>query len=90
MVDLDAPGAGYLVISDLWYPGWKAWVGETEAPILHANYLFRAVAVGSGKQQVTLRYQPLSFYLGAVTSAAALIILLVMLRKTANSGDTSG
>jgi len=90
VVNLNAPGAGYLVISDLWYPGWKAWVGESEAPILHANYLFRAVAVRSGKQQVTLRYQPLSFYLGAVISAAALMILLVMLRKTANSGDTSG
>jgi len=90
VINIDVPGAGYLVISDLWYPGWKAWVGESEAPILHANFLFRAVAVGSGKQQVTLRYQPLSFYLGVVTSAAALIILLVVLRKTANSGDTSG
>ncbi|OGO29694.1 MAG: hypothetical protein A2Z16_08435, partial [Chloroflexi bacterium RBG_16_54_18] len=90
VVDLDAPGAGYLVISDLWYPGWKAWVGETEAPILHANFLFRAVAVGSGKQQVTLRYQPLSFYLGAVISAAALLILLLILRKSARTGDRSG
>jgi uncharacterized membrane protein YfhO len=78
------------VISDLWYPGWKAWVGEAEAPILRANYLFRAVPVGSGRQQVTLRYQPLSFYLGGMISAATLLALLVMLRKTARSGDRPG
>jgi uncharacterized membrane protein YfhO len=48
------------------------------------------VAVERGKQRVTLRYQPLSFYLGAVISAAALIILLLILRKTALTGDRSG
>jgi hypothetical protein len=63
-VDLQTPGAGWLVLSDVWYPGWRAWVDGRPAPILRANYLFRAVKVEPGARQVIFAYQPLSFRMG--------------------------
>ena len=81
VIQVDAPAEGYLVISDTWYPGWKAWVDGRETPVLKANYLFRAVQVGAGMQRVTLKYQPPSFYLGVLISSLTLIILLLCWKK---------
>lgn len=77
VISLDAPADGYLVISDTWYPGWRAWAAGREAPLLPANYLFRAVPLEKGEQVVVLRYQPVSFYLGALLSLLALLMFLV-------------
>jgi len=45
------------------------------APILRANYLFRAVEVASGDHQVVFTYQPLSFWLGLVVSLLSWLVL---------------
>ncbi|MGD0949671.1 MAG: hypothetical protein ABSA52_19865 [Candidatus Binatia bacterium] len=47
-IEVDATGPGYLVLGDLHYPGWKAFVGDREVPIFRANYLFRAVRLEPG------------------------------------------
>lgn len=75
VIDLHAPGAGWLVLSDVWYPGWRAWVDGRPAPILRANYLFRAVEVGAGDRQVVFIYQPLSFWLGLAVSLLSWLVL---------------
>ena len=36
---------GILVLSDTYYPGWRAFVDGVERPILRANHVFRAVEV---------------------------------------------
>ncbi len=64
-----------LVLTDSYYPGWRAWVYESPVPIYRANYAFRAVAVPSGKQLVTLRYEPASFRVGLFISLLALSLL---------------
>ncbi len=54
-----------LVLTDIHYPGWKAYIDGKEVPLLHGNYAFRALALPSGKHKIEMRYQPLSFYIGA-------------------------
>ncbi len=66
---------GLLVLTDSYYPGWQAWVYESAVPIYRANYAFRAVAVPSGKQRVTLRYEPASFKVGLFISLLVLSLL---------------
>jgi hypothetical protein len=79
-VDLKAPGAGWLVLSDVWYPGWRAWVDGRPVQILRANFLFRAIRVEPGDRQVIFTFQPFSFWLGlglSLFSAVALAALAV-------------
>jgi hypothetical protein len=66
----DAPGL--LVLTDQFYPGWRATVDGEAAPIYRADYLFRGVRVPAGEHTVVFRYAPRSFLLGAWVSALTL------------------
>jgi hypothetical protein len=49
---VDAPADAYLVLSEVWYPGWRATVDGVPAQVLRANYAFRAVRLGPGQNEV--------------------------------------
>ena len=78
---LSAASSGWLVLSDVWYPGWQARVDGLLVPILHADYLFRAVQVTAGEHVVTFTYRPRSFWLGVCLSLLAWIALASILIK---------
>ncbi|MBN1922330.1 MAG: hypothetical protein JW892_13865 [Anaerolineae bacterium] len=72
---------GYLIIGDLWYPGWTARVDGERTPILRAYTALRAIQVPEGEHEVSLRYEPLSFRIGVgITFLALLALLVVSLR----------
>jgi hypothetical protein len=60
-----AAGNALLVLSDTYYPGWKAFVDGKETKIYRADYAFRAIPLNDGTHQVEFVYDPMSFKLGA-------------------------
>lgn len=73
-----------LILSDNYYPGWKAYVDLKETEILRADYTFRAVAVPKGSHIVKFVYQPESFRYGIYLSgigAIGLIFTMAIFRK---------
>ena len=74
-VEVEAASGGYLVLTDAWYPGWRVWVDGQEAPLLRADLVFRAVRLDAGKHLVEFVYEPQSFRVGLLVSAAALLLL---------------
>jgi hypothetical protein len=78
VVDLraEAPGGGFLVLSDPYYPGWRAFVDGVETPILRADYLFQAVALPPGSHEVRFVFVPWSLQRGMLLSAAGVAIAL--------------
>jgi hypothetical protein len=58
----------WLVLSDVWFPGWQALIDGEEAGIYRANYAFRAVYVPAGEHFVEFRYSPPSFQMGLAFS----------------------
>lgn len=62
---------GILVLSDTYYPGWRAFVDGVERPILRANHVFRAVEIAAGAKEVVFLYEPNSFRYGLLVSVAA-------------------
>ncbi len=73
VVDVAAKRQSLLLLTDIFYPGWRAYVDGIEAPVLRANFCFRAVLVPAGARQVVFRYDPWSFKIGV---AASLLTLL--------------
>jgi len=74
-IEVQAERSGVVVLSDSFFPGWRAWVDESESEILRANGLFRAVALSAGRHRVRFEYRPASLRLGAAISTASLILL---------------
>jgi len=78
--------AGYLVLAQAAFPGWRARVDGDERPLLRANYALTALELPAGEHVVELDYSPLSFRLGALltlASAAAGLALLLRARRRA-------
>lgn len=75
LLEVTAPGGGVLVLSEVYYPGWRAWVDDRETSVLRANYLFRAVELPAGARRVRLLYDPLSFQAGVGLFAATALAL---------------
>jgi hypothetical protein len=75
-IEVDSPAEGYLFVSDPFYPGWQAKVDGESAPILRADYAFRAVAVPAGSHRVTMDFRPGSWLAGLGISAATVLVLI--------------
>lgn len=74
VIEAHADAEGYLVLSDADYPGWEAYVDGEPAPIVRANFLFRAVYLTPGEHIVLFRFRPPSFWQGLRISVVALLL----------------
>ena len=69
-----------LVLSEMYFPGWRAFVGGVETEIHRANYLFRAIVVPAGEHRLEFVYRPRSGAAGLTVSTISLAILLWLIR----------
>ena len=77
IIEADLASEGYLILTDTWYPGWRAYVDGTESSIIRANLLFRAIELLAGQHRVEFSYEPGSLRIGAAISSAALLAIVV-------------
>jgi hypothetical protein len=68
----------FLVLSDTYFPGWKAYLDGNPVKIFRANYNFRAVSIPPGKHEVKFVYHPMSVKLGVLVTSLGIIGILVM------------
>ncbi len=76
---VQAVAPSYLVLSEVWYPGWQATVNGAPAPVLQVNGGLRAVAVPSGESIVQLWFAPSSWRIGLLLFAVGLILMVALL-----------
>jgi hypothetical protein len=70
-----------LVLSEQYYPGWKATIDGKPSKLYRANYLLRAVEAPAGKHVVRLRFRPTGLTIGLPISLTVLIGIFVALIK---------
>jgi hypothetical protein len=70
---------GWLVLSEVYYPGWRAEVNDTPTEVLRANYTFRAIVLAPGEHVVTMYFSPWTWRVGATLSAITWGIIVVWL-----------
>jgi hypothetical protein len=69
--------ASFVVVSEVYYPGWEAYVDGVPAPILAGNHILRAIPVAAGEHDIQLRYRPASFRRGLLLSLITLAAIAV-------------
>jgi hypothetical protein len=88
---VDAACPGLLVLTDTYYPGWKATVDGRSAAIVPTDLAFRGVAVPAGRSVVEMKYEPGSFrpalLLAALAFLAGLVLCVVPLVRRARHGS---
>ncbi|MFH1679307.1 MAG: YfhO family protein [Candidatus Eisenbacteria bacterium] len=77
VIDCAADRARMLVLTDAYYPGWKAAIDGRPAGIHRVNRIFRGVVLPPGVHRVEFAYRPLSLSAGAALSLLALAALAV-------------
>jgi hypothetical protein len=78
VVDATAARPGLLVLTDVFYPGWKVTVDGRPAKIERVDYLLRGVRVGSGRHVVRFSYAPASFTVGWIVSLVSLVAIVAL------------
>jgi hypothetical protein len=70
---VETPANGWLVLSEVYYPGWRATVDGQAVKVLRADYTFRAVALSPGEHIVKMTFAPWTWRVGLAVSATTWI-----------------
>ena len=71
---------GMVVLTDPYFPGWRAYIDGKRVPIVEVYGGVRGVLVEAGDHLVEMRYRPWSVLLGGMMTLAAALIALWWLR----------
>lgn len=69
----------WLILTDIFYPGWNAYVDGKKTEIVRADYAFRGIRMKAGKHDVSFVYEPNSFKLGMLTCGGFMLIAILAL-----------
>lgn len=76
-VTTDRPA--YFHLSDIYHPHWQATVNGQAAPLLRANYAFRAVYLEAGQHRVEMVYRPPDWPIGAAATFLSWLLVVAVL-----------
>jgi hypothetical protein len=68
-----------LVLSEIFYPGWHAYVDGAATKVLRADWNLRAIPVPAGPHRVEMRFEPAPLRQGAMVTAITLLVAFGML-----------
>jgi hypothetical protein len=76
-LSLQASRASLLVLSETYYPGWKAWIDERPAPIHPVDIALRGVVVPAGAHQLRMEFRPVILPVSLGISLATAFLLVI-------------
>ncbi len=79
VVSASTGAPAWLVLTDTWFPGWRARLDGADVAVQRADHAFRAVALPPGRHEVEFAFTPRGLRPGVAISLAALAILGVLL-----------
>ncbi len=68
---------GFLVLSEIYYRGWEAWIDGQRAPVEKINYTLRGLAIPAGNHRIEFVYRAHSFRNGAAYSLLGVVLLIL-------------
>lgn len=77
ILQVEAAAPAYLILSEVYYPGWKASVDGQQTKILRGNYLFRVIPVPEGNHKIRVFFDPWTVKAGVCISLLTLLALCI-------------
>jgi hypothetical protein len=76
-LSLQTPRASLLVLSETYYPGWKAWIDEQPVAIHCVDIALRGVVVPAGAHRLRMEFRPAILAVSLGISLATAILLAI-------------
>jgi hypothetical protein len=76
-IETGTPGTSFLVLSDIFYPGWRATVDGRPADVVRTDYVLRGLWLTPGAHSIRLEFRPPAVGAGLALSALAVLSLAV-------------
>jgi hypothetical protein len=73
-----APADSFMVLSEVWYPGWQAKVDGKDTSIFRTDYAFRGILMPAGDHIVTMEFKPWNYRAGIAATSGTLAFLLAV------------
>jgi hypothetical protein len=77
-LDVSASAPALLVLSEVWYPGWRATVNGQATDVLRANGALRALPVPAGDSTIVLEFTPSSWIYGLVAAMVGAVLAVIL------------
>jgi hypothetical protein len=77
IIRVDPHPPGYLVLSEIYYPGWRASIGDAEIPIYRCNSILRCLKLDTNVEpkEISMEFNPPILRWGAMISGLSLIVV---------------
>jgi Bacterial membrane protein YfhO len=72
---LESRGSNYLILSQVWFPGWAAMLDGHKLKLYRTNHALLGCFIPPGQHRLVLRMTSPPFTLGLITAGAALLLL---------------
>jgi hypothetical protein len=79
-MEIDLPCNGFLVSSEVMYPGWEAYIDGKKTDILEGNLAFRTLYIPRGHHRIEFKFIPYSVYVGMIISVGTILFLIAWMR----------
>jgi uncharacterized membrane protein YfhO len=74
---VSAPKNGILMLSEIYYPGWNAYIDGVKQKILRADWNLRAIPVLKGTHAIEARFEPESFRRGSLITMTSILLSVI-------------
>lgn len=68
----------YLVFSDTYYPGWKAYIDKKETKIYKTDGVLKGIYIPAGSHEIIFNFLPSNFWLGVLLTIFSYIALITI------------
>ncbi len=88
-VEAEATQPSILVLTDVYFPGWRAEIDGKAAEIYRVNAVFRGVKVDAGRHTVRFIFDPMNLKIGFALFTVGLIAIVFLLRSGMPASSSS-
>ncbi|MEK7263724.1 MAG: YfhO family protein [Bacteroidota bacterium] len=71
---VSTPKKGFLVVSEIFYPGWNAYIDGKQTSVYRADWSLRACIVDAGEHTVEMKFEPQPLYGGMKITFATMLL----------------
>ncbi len=75
---------GFVVFSEMFYPGWKAKINNKEVNVYKVNFILRGIFVQEGNNNIKFYFEPSSIKYGSLFQIVSIIVFVALIFYSSN------